>query len=123
MPNSLMRSSALTGLGSVPPTLSWYVIQFTPHAVLNVAIDPRTRSFLDTGSISFRRALVNDCRSRLAYDLVLRIRTARSANCADNHALIDEWDTASRCNNSVEGEQIVQVHELDAVLEDLGWTP
>jgi len=36
MPNSLMRSSAPSGLGSVRPALPWDVIQFTPHAIPDV---------------------------------------------------------------------------------------
>jgi hypothetical protein len=78
-----------------------------------------------SSSVSFdpRRELINDCRPCLAYDFVLGIRASRTTDCADNHSLVDQWNTASRRNDSIEREQIVEVHKLDTVLEDLRWPP
>src|SRR6202042_2405645 len=70
-----------------------------------------------------RRELVNYCRTRLADDLVLGIGAFRATDCADNHPLIDQWNAASRCNHSIEREQIVEMHKLDTVLEHLCWAP
>ena len=36
---------------------------------------------------------------------------------------VDQWNAAARRDNSIEREQIVEMHQLDAVLEDLGWAP
>jgi hypothetical protein len=57
-----------------------------------------------------RREFVNYCCPCLAHDFVLGIRASRTADCADNHALVDQWNTASRRNDSVEREQIVEMH-------------
>src|SRR5580700_5508313 len=61
--------------------------------------------------------LVDYCRACLADDLVLGIRSSRTTDRADNHALFDQWDAASRGNDSIEREQIVEMHKLDTVLE------
>jgi hypothetical protein len=66
---------------------------------------------------------VHYCRSCCAHDLILGIRAAGTANRADNIALVDEWNAASRGNHSIEREQIIEVHQLDTVLEDLRWPP
>jgi hypothetical protein len=58
----------------------------------------------------------------LADDLVLRIRATRTTDCANNRTLVDQWNAASRRNDTIESEQIIEMHELDAILEDLRWT-
>ena len=37
--------------------------------------------------------------------------------------MFDQWDAASRGNDSIEREQIIEMQKLDAVLEDLGFAP
>ena len=77
-----------------------------------------------SGSPGSRRELVDERGARLADDLSSRgIRSSRTTDCADDHSLIDQWNAASRRNNSIEREQIVEVHELDPVLEDFCWAP
>ena len=66
-----------------------------------------------------RLKLVDYCRAGLADDLVLGIRASRTADCADNRALVDQWNAAARRNNSIEREQIVEMHQIDAVLKYL----
>ena len=70
-----------------------------------------------------RRELVNYCRACLADDFVLGIRASRTTNCADDRSLLDQRNAAARRNDSIEREQIVEMHKVDAVLEDLGWAP
>src|SRR5271154_2029294 len=70
-----------------------------------------------------RRDLINYCRPCLAHDFVLGIRASRTTDCADNIALVDQWNAASRRNDSIKREQIVEMHKLDTVLEDLRWPP
>jgi len=36
-------------------------------------------------------------------------------------SLVDQWNATARRDNSIEREQIVEMHQLDIVLEDLGW--
>jgi hypothetical protein len=54
-------------------------------------------------SVSFdpRRKFVNYCRPCLAHDFVLGIGASRTTDCADNIALVDQWNTASRRNDSI----------------------
>src|SRR5208282_6115356 len=78
-------------------------------------------AFSRFGSFVPCRHLVDYCRACLANNLVLGIRSSRTADCADNHPLFDQWDAASRGNDSIEREQIVELHKIDTVLEDLGW--
>jgi hypothetical protein len=66
---------------------------------------------------------VNYCRACLADDLVLGIRASRTIDCADNDLLVDQWNAASRRNDSIEREQIVEMHKLDTVLELLRFAP
>src|SRR6202030_152466 len=80
-------------------------------------------AFFRSESFVAGRQLVDYRRSYLADDLVLRIRAARTTDCADNSALLDQWKAASRRNDSIKGEQVVEMHEVDAVLEDLGFAP
>src|SRR5579871_1790150 len=75
------------------------------------------------GSFGPWRQYVNYSGARLANDLVLGIRAARTTDCADNHPAFDQRDAASRGNDSVEREQIVEVHKLDTVLELLRFAP
>jgi hypothetical protein len=77
----------------------------------------RSRSFVHL------RELVNYRRACLADNLVLGVRASRTTDCADNHPLLDQRNAAARRNDSIEREQIVETHKLDAVLEDLGWAP
>src|ERR1700691_3091231 len=69
------------------------------------------------------REFVSDCHPRLAHDFILRIGASRTTDCADNIAQVDQWNTASRRNDSIEREQIVEMHELDTILEDLRRAP
>src|SRR5208337_2641262 len=80
-------------------------------------------AFSRFGSFVLCRQLVDHCRACLADDLVLGIRSSRTTDCADNHPLFDQWDATSRGNDSIEREQIVEMHKLDTVLEDLGFAP
>jgi hypothetical protein len=89
-------------------------------------VSPRTiaaPSYAFWRSVSFdpRRELINYCCSCFAHDFVLGIRASRATDCADNHALVDQWNTASRRNDSIERQQIVEVHKVDTILEDLRW--
>jgi hypothetical protein len=70
-----------------------------------------------------RLELINYCRACLAHNFILGIRASRTTDCADNIALLGQWNAASRCNDSIEREQIVEMHKLDTVLEDLRWPP
>src|ERR1700722_8054763 len=65
--------------------------------------------------------MINYRRARLADHFILRIRTTRTTDRADNLALLDQWNAAPGRNHSVEREQIVEMHDVDTVLEDLGW--
>ena len=56
---------------------------------------------------------------RLAHNFVLRIRASRTTDCADNSTKVDQWNAASRRDDSIEREQIVEMHKLNTVLEDL----
>src|ERR1700678_862815 len=59
----------------------------------------------------------------MADDLVLEIRASRTTDCADNRPLLDQWDAASRRNDSIEREQIVEMHNVDTDLELLRRAP
>jgi hypothetical protein len=52
-----------------------------------------------------------------------RCREVFPTDCTDNHPLVDQWNAASRRNDSIEREQIVEMHKLDTVLDDLRWPP
>ena len=69
------------------------------------------------------RELVNYGRARLADDLVLGIRASRTTDRADDHTVCDQRNAATRRNDSIEREQIVEMPEVDAVLENLSWAP
>ena len=69
------------------------------------------------------RELVNYGRARLADDLVLGIRASRTTDRADDHTVFDQRNAATRRNDSIEREQIVEMPEVDAVLENLSWAP
>ena len=66
---------------------------------------------------------INYCRPCLADDFVLGIRASRTTDCADDIALVDQRNTASRRNDSIEREQIVEMHKVDAILEDFRRPP
>src|SRR5271170_5022825 len=92
--------------------------------------DPQSPSYLGKGEINVsfdpRGEFVNYCRPCLAHDFVLGIRASRTTDCADNIALVDQWNAASRRNDSVEREQIVEMHKVDTVLEEMdggAWSP
>ncbi len=51
-----------------------------------------------------RRELINYCRPCLAHDFVLGIRASRTTDSADNIALFDQWNAASRRDDSIERE-------------------
>src|ERR1035438_3470167 len=75
------------------PSCQWPI----PFPLSSVSFDPR-REFVD-----YRRPC-------LAHDFD---RASRTTDCADNHALVDQSNTASRRNDSIEREQIVEVHKLN----------
>ena len=79
--------------------------------------------FARSESIVPRRALIDYCRACLAHDIVLGIRASRTTDSADNRSLLDQGNAASRCNDPIERQQIVEVHKLDTVLEDFRWAP
>src|SRR5579863_425032 len=68
-------------------------------------------------------SFVNYCRACLANDLVLGIRASRNTDCANDRAFLDQRNAAARRNDSIEREQIVEMHKVDTVLEYLGWAP
>src|ERR1051326_1185835 len=75
------------------------------------------------GLVVLRRKLSYYCRACCADYLVLGIRATRDTNCADNLALINQWNAASGCDDLIERERIIKMHEFNCVLEKLGWTP
>src|SRR5579885_3600436 len=82
-----------------------------------------TSHLQDSDSDSFESRLsIDDCRARLAHNLVLRIRASRNAHSPDNRSILDQGDTAARCNHSVKCEQVVEMHKVDTVLEYFGWS-
>jgi hypothetical protein len=80
-------------------------------------------AFSRFGSFVHCRELVDHRRSSLADNLVLRIRSSRTTDCADNRAPIDQRDAASRGDDSIEREQIVEMQKLNTVLELLRFAP
>src|ERR1700731_2228507 len=66
---------------------------------------------------------VNYCSACLANDSVLGIRASRNSDCANDRAFLDQGNAAARRNDSIEREQIVEMHKVDTVLEDLGFAP
>jgi hypothetical protein len=78
---------------------------------------------LRSGLFVRRLELVNYRRAGLADDLVLGIRASRTADRADDRSFVDQWNATARRDNSIEREQIVEMHQLDTVLEDFGWAP
>src|SRR3954454_6609965 len=64
---------------------------------------------------------LNCCCARLGDHLILRIGAPGTTDCANNLALLDQRDAASRCNHSVERQQVIEMHHIDALLKDLGW--
>jgi hypothetical protein len=52
----------------------------------------------------------NHCCAGFADNLVLGIRASRNTNCADNHSLIDQWNPAARGYDSIEREEVVEMH-------------
>ena len=71
---------------------------------LRSSIFPNVMSSGRSVSFDLRREFVNYCRTCLAHDFVLGIRASGTTNCADDVALIDQWNTASRANDSIERE-------------------
>lgn len=49
--------------------------------------------------------------------------TPRTTDRANDDALVNQRNAASRRNYSIEREQVIEMHQLDSVLEDLGWSP
>jgi len=80
-------------------------------------------AFLRSKLFVRRLELVNYGRAGLTNDFVLGIRAPRTSDCADNRSPIDQWNATARRDDSIEREQIVEMHQLDTVLEDLGWAP
>src|ERR1700678_51005 len=66
---------------------------------------------------------LNYCHACLADDVVLGIRASRTTDCANNHPLFDQRDAAPRGNDSIEREQIIEMHKLDTILELLRFAP
>jgi len=65
--------------------------------------------------------LVERRHTSLADDLVLGIRAARTTDRTDDCPLTDEWNASSRRDDSIERQQVVELHELNTVFEDFGW--
>ena len=63
---------------------------------------------------------MNYISARFTYNLVLRVRASRNTDRTDDYTVVDQWNSASGRDDSVESEQIVQMAEIDAVLEDPG---
>src|SRR4029077_2981876 len=80
-------------------------------------------AFPSSGLFFCRLRLVNHCSTGHADDPVLGIRASRTADCADDRSALDQWNATARRDNSIEREQIVEMHQIDTVLEDLGGTP
>jgi len=75
------------------------------------------------GSVSFdsRLAFINHHGACVAHDFVLGIRASGTTDYADDIVLLDQWNTASKRSDSTKCEQIVKLHKLNAILEDLRW--
>jgi hypothetical protein len=80
-------------------------------------------TFSIAGSFARRQELVDYSRARFADDLILGIRAPRTTDCTDNRTLVDQRNATSRRNDSIEREQIVEMHKVDTVLEYLRWAP
>ena len=55
--------------------------------------------------------------------LVLGIGSSGTSDGADNLSSLDQMNAASRRDESIEREQVVEVHKVDTIFEDLGWAP
>src|SRR4029077_18165513 len=75
------------------------------------------------GLFAARGGFVDYRGTRLADDLVLGIRAPGDADCANDRAIFNQWNAAARGDDSIEREQIVELHEIDTVFEDLGGAP
>src|SRR5580704_12606081 len=69
------------------------------------------------------RSHIDYCRARLAHAIALGTCAPRTTDSSDNSPLFDQGNATSRRNHPIEREQIVEMHKVDAVLEDLGWAP
>src|ERR1700733_16418 len=113
--HSMRRATASVACCRMCSYSRWWRTTSLTRRSWNGSRGPRSASFVR------RRELVDYCRVCLAEHLILRIGTSRTTDCADNIALLDQWNAAPRRNDSVEREQIVEMHKLDTVLEDLCW--
>src|SRR5271154_2352209 len=78
---------------------------------------------MPTGSFVACWDFVNYCRACFADDLVLGIGAPRNTYCANDRAFLDQRNAAPRRNDSIECEQIVEMHKVDTILEDLRRAP
>lgn len=76
-----------------------------------------------SGSAIPGRRLIDNGSACLADDFVLGIRAARNTDGADNRTMLDQWNAAARRDDVIESQQIVEAHELNAVLENFRWPP
>src|SRR5260370_27989525 len=98
----------------------------TCHGILLCACSLRNwlvavNAFSSSGSFVTFWGFVKSCRACLANDLVLGICASRNSDCANDRAFLDQRNAAARRNDSIEREQIVEMHKVDTVLEDLGF--
>src|ERR1700722_15766471 len=93
-----------------------------PH-MSAIALIPAPKTLPRSGLSVPRRELVNYCGACLGDHFILRIGTSRTTDRADNLAMLDQRNTASRRNDSIEREQIVEMNKMDTALEDFCFAP
>src|ERR1700721_269415 len=71
----------------------------------------------------FHWTLLDGRRPSLARDFVLRTGSARAADRTDQLSLVQQRDSAARGNSTVEGEHVVILFQLNAVLHDASLAP
>ena len=77
--------------------------------------------FSNHAAIAASQALLNDCRACPADYLIQVIGTPRTSDRADQLTVLDQWNAATRRNDSIQRQQVIQIVDLDTVLEDLGF--
>src|SRR2546430_3990230 len=73
-------------------------------------------------TIRDRRSLLDRRGADLAGDFILRAGAAGTADRADQLAAFDQRNAASRGDDSIEGDEVIEA-VLDSVLESLGFAP
>src|ERR1700675_3220309 len=75
-----------------------------------------------TRTIRNPRSLLDGCGADLAGDFILRTGAAGTADRADQLDTLDQGNAASRADDSVESDQVVEAVDLNAVFENLGFS-